>query len=1129
MIGSKFVFVIIAFASVGLAQVAPIRMAPNRYALFLADQPVSARFTGRESLRTAEAAVYRTRVLTAQRRLRTELAQRQIQVTGSAATLLNAVFVAATPGRLDELKALPGVAGVVPLRRGQRHLNRATQLMNASTAWNALGGVANGGAGIKIAIIDSGIDQTHAAFQDDSLEIPTGYPICSGDDCAYTNNKVIVARSYVRQIAAGTDSTNPAADSHPDDYSPRDRIGHGTAVASAAAGVSNSGTVTFTGMAPKAYLGNYKVYGTSGVNDYPAEDIYIQALEDALADGMDIANFSSGLPALSGPLDSGSTCGAATGVACDPLGQAFESAAQAGLTIAVSAGNGGADGYWYPTLGSINTPAVAPSVIAVGATTNSHVFQFTVSVADSAADSSLKNITAKYGDSWWTFPGSIAAPLVDVTTLGDDGYACSALPTGSLTGKLVLLQRVPTTATCTITDQATNAQDADAAGIVFYMPSSDALTYPEEVYDFYGPVVMVSLADGKALKTYLAAHPSASVVLDSAGAEQSVSTYNQVAAYSSFGPVTGTSSIKPDLVAVGGYDSYLFPDTSDYYLPAPAGLYMAAVSSDPNAELYSSNGYAAMNGTSFSAPITAGAAALVKQAHPTFSPAEIKSALMNQAAQDTTSDTQGDSIDVEYIGAGRLDAGTAAAATVTAVPSAVSFGAVNSKVTLPLSQSLTIANHSSASVTLAVALVGVKKATGTTVAVDQQSLTLAASGATGASATLKVTLSGTVPTVGAYSGYITLTGGAVSMRIPYLFVSGPGVADNLVPIYGTSIDGMVGENVGAFPMRIVDYYGLGVANATVTFTSSSSGAMTLASVSGTAGCTPASSTTSVSCTTDSYGIAYVGVTMGTKIGSYTLNATSTGVTQSGYPLSTSVYIRKQPTITAAGVVNAASSATGLVPGSYITIYGTSLSDPGYTASAVNAILPMALEAVSVSFDVPSASLSLPGRMLYVSPTQISLQVPWELQGQTSAQVKVTLNEFSYGNVVTVPVASYAPAFFENSGVAAALDASYAVISSSNPAKRGQVVQLYLTGLGPVTNQPASGEPATSAKLSWTTATPVVTIGGQDAPVQFSGLAPGFAGLYQVNATVSTAAATGTQPVTISIGGQTATASTIPVQ
>ena len=123
----------------------------------------------------------------------------------------------------------------------------------------------------------------------------------------------------------------------------------------------------------------------------------------------------------------------------------------------------------------------------------------------------------------------------------------------------------------------------------------------------------------------------------------------------------------------------------------------------------------------------------------------------------------------------------------------------------------------------------------------------------------------------------------------------------------------------------------------------------------------------------------------------------------------------------------------------------------------------------------------------MSSGQINVQVPCELQGQTSAQVKVTIDQ-TCGNVVTVPIASYAPAFFETSpGVVVALDAGANVINSSNAAKRGSVIQLYANGLGPVNNQPASGDAASLTLLSPTETPPDVTIGGVSAQVAFSGL------------------------------------------
>src|SRR5260370_7795477 len=149
------------------------------------------------------------------------------------------------------------------MRQMHLTLNKATQLMNAPVAWNLVGGQSKAGAGTKIGILDTGIDQTHAAFQDSSLAFPSGFPKCSGssDACNYTNTKVIVARSYVSQIVVGNeaDHNNPAADSIPDDYSPRDRVGHGSAVASAPAGNPNTATLPFPPMPPNPCLAIYKL------------------------------------------------------------------------------------------------------------------------------------------------------------------------------------------------------------------------------------------------------------------------------------------------------------------------------------------------------------------------------------------------------------------------------------------------------------------------------------------------------------------------------------------------------------------------------------------------------------------------------------------------------------------------------------------------------------------------------------------------------------------------------------------------------------------------------------------------------------------------------------------------------
>jgi uncharacterized protein (TIGR03437 family) len=536
--------------------------------------------------------------------------------------------------------------------------------------------------------------------------------------------------------------------------------------------------------------------------------------------------------------------------------------------------------------------------------------------------------------------------------------------------------------------------------------------------------------------------------------------------------------------------------------------------------------------------ICAGAAALVKQAHPKYTPAQIKSALVNATARDTTTDEFGDAVDVQWIGAGRLDAGAAVNASVTAEPSTISFGYVKSGA-LPIAKSITITNQGTSSATLAVsaaccAVNGTANTTvsGVTIAFNQQTLTLAA----GAAATLTVTLSGTVPAASEYSGTVTLQGSGATLRIPFMFLVGSGAAYNVncFSCYG-ALEGAPGQDVGAFPLvQVVDQYGVPVAGAAVSLSVDQRGSVTFRSVSGEPACTPNNSTTTTSCATDNYGYAWVDLVMGSQVASPTINVTAAGLTNQ-----ISVYIVAQPAITTAGVVNAASSTGPIAPGSYVSIYGTNLVDTDYlinpsgdgpTLTTAND-LPLVIDGTTVSFDVPSAGISVPGYLTFVGPLQVNVQVPWELAGQSSVQMKVTVDDnYLFGNVVTVPVAQYTPSFFVGAGTIAAQDAiTGAQILASNPAHAGEILALYANGLGPVTNAPASGAPAPGGtNLAATTTQPVVMIGGQQAQVAFSGLAPGFPGLYQINATVPSGL-TGNQQVTVSIGGQTSPAVVLPVQ
>ena len=159
----------------------------------------------------------------------------------------------------------------------------------------------------------------------------------------------------------------------------------------------------------------------------------------------------------------------------------------------------------------------------------------------------------------------------------------------------------------------------------------------------------------------------------------------------------------------------------------------------------------------------------------------------------------------------------------------------------------------------------------------------------------------------------------------------------------------------------------------------------------------------------------------------------------------------------------------------MAVFGSNLSP--VTQTFATPYLPVSLGNVSASFD--TSTTSAPGHLYFVTPGQVNLQVPWELQGQTSAQMKISVEDSS-GGLYTVPLAAYSPGIFpvQEAGqtYAAARDENFNLIGPSNPAMQGHNIQIYCNGLGPVTNQPASGDPSPLNPLSTTIATPTVTIG-----------------------------------------------------
>jgi minor extracellular serine protease Vpr len=180
-------------------------------------------------------------------------------------------------------------------------------------------------------------------------------------------------------------------------------------------------------------------------------------------------------------------------------------------------------------------------------------------------------------------------------------------------------------------------------------------------------------------------------------------------------------------------------------------------------------------------------------------------------------------------------------------------------------------------------------------------------------------------------------------------------------------------------------------------------------------------------------------------------------------------------------------------------------------------------------------------LVHAFPLQVDAQVPWELAGQAQAQLAIVTDDLN-GNTVGVPLAPFSPGLYAASGNGAGqgailINGTTTLAAPANsqyngqPAQRGvDYIDIFATGLGPVTNQPATGAAAPATPLAETTKTVTVTIGGVPATVTFAGLAPGWVGLYQVNVQVpANAPVSNAVPVALSVGGVAANQVTIAVE
>jgi uncharacterized protein (TIGR03437 family) len=225
-----------------------------------------------------------------------------------------------------------------------------------------------------------------------------------------------------------------------------------------------------------------------------------------------------------------------------------------------------------------------------------------------------------------------------------------------------------------------------------------------------------------------------------------------------------------------------------------------------------------------------------------------------------------------------------------------------------------------------------------------------------------------------------------------------------------------------------------------------------------------------------------------------------------------------PTILVSGVVNAASFIPGPVaPGSLVSIFGTNLA--GSSTGATSFPLPTSLGDTSITLN----GILMP--LLYVSPTQVNAQVPFEISTGTMSIVATSNDTKSLP--ATVEISGTSPGIFLLQGTrAAAWNLDGSVNSTLNPVKAGSYVTVYFTGQGALDNPNADGAPAPMTPLSRTLADTTATIGGMKALVSFSGATPTLAGISQVNLVVPTGLAPGDHPVEITVGGMTSNPGTV---
>jgi subtilisin family serine protease len=517
--------------------------------------------------------------------LRAQIANLGGKVIADYQSAYNGIKVRITRDKLQQLASLPGVVAVRPLPVVRADNTRSVPFIGVPGVWQSLG---LHGEGIKIAIIDTGIDYTHANFG--------GPGTVAAYNTAHANETKPANPAWfgpgAKRVKGGIDLVGDSYDADPEsttyqpvphpDPNPLDCNDHGSHVAGTAAGsgvLANGSTYNGTynattisgnswkvgpGVAPKADLYAVRVFGCNG-----STDVVVDAIEWAVDHDMDVINMSLGS-------DFGSKD--------TPDAEAANNAAKAGIVVVISAGNAGANPY------IVGSPGTADAAITVAA--NDPVQTLPAGATLTLGTGPVLQVQVSNGAS--VGAGTTAYPLqIASDGAGGVGLGCVAGDYAGSTGKIVVTQR----GDCDRILRAQLGQAAGAAGVV--MINND-LGYPPYEGTIAGvtiPFYGVLAADASKL---LAAATSTGTP---ASATVTNPLYTAFASFSSAGPRSGDSNLKPDITAPG-----------------------VSISSTQNG---SGTEALVLSGTSMAAPHVAGVAALTRQAHPTWKTEDIKSAIVN--------------------------------------------------------------------------------------------------------------------------------------------------------------------------------------------------------------------------------------------------------------------------------------------------------------------------------------------------------------------------------------------------------------------------------------------------------------------------------------------------------------------